>query len=70
MSHDGEVREIYPYELFRIRSLLAGIYHSELSNSIVTIGYQIDEHPTEGVEIKGYSEAYLSSFFIPGALGT
>ena len=57
----GIMREIQPYELFKIRSFLTAIYQSELAYNLRALGYELEFGPSHVPEIKGYTTDYLAA---------
>lgn len=61
-SPDGKWRTLSNEEFFRNKILLGQIYRNELALECRKLGYEIEPHPKELFEIKGYTREQIEAF--------
>lgn len=61
-SPDGKWRTLSNEEFFRNKILLGQIYRNELALECKKLGYEIEAHPKELFEIKGYTREQIEAF--------
>ncbi len=61
-SPDGKWRSLSNEEFFRNKILLGQIYRNELALECRKLGYEIEPHPKELFEIKGYTREQIEVF--------
>jgi conjugative relaxase-like TrwC/TraI family protein len=61
-SPDGKWRSLSNEEFFRNKILLGQIYRNELALECKKLGYEIEPHPKELFEIKGYTREQIEAF--------